>query len=332
MPKADVTYNTIGFVGNIGSGATFTLYLDNEKTGAKTYHVWFKQLEGNGKLTLTTGKSGAVNLEFGGGTYVAIISVDEAGNIVNVASTPTDTISNGNSQPATSSGVAQIITDTKNGTVMENLDLNSYTECGLYVTKNDESYTNVPEGMDDRYFSLLVVATAKYLPPQEDHPFRNQILYKYDTSEIYIRTYSWRGSGLVWQDWRKVVFQDELGIKETEKRIGTWIDGSPLYEKAILFNVPQNGEYSVPINFVNLKNVVNWRGNFFQSDYQNPAFIMHIPYTYFEQNNLANMINIYGYYLPSSSAFQFNFYGSGVYANAYFFGQAILYVQYTKNS
>jgi hypothetical protein len=332
MPKADVTYNTIGFVGNIGSGATFTLYLDNEKTGAKTYHVWFKQLEGNGKLTLTTGKSGAVNLEFGGGTYVAIISVDEAGNIVNVASTPTDTISNGNSQPATSSGVAQIITDTKNGTVMENLDLNSYTECGLYVTKNDESYTNVPEGMDDRYFSLLVVATAKYLPPQEDHPFRNQILYKYDTSEIYIRTYSWRGSGLVWQDWRKVVFQDELGIKETEKRIGTWIDGSPLYEKAILFNVPQNGEYSVPINVVNLKNVVNWRGNFFQSDYQNPAFIMHIPYTYFEQNNLANMINIYGYYLPSSSAFQFNFYGSGVYANAYFFGQAILYVQYTKNS
>ena len=107
MPNADVTYDTIGFVGDIGNGATFTLYLDNEKTGAKSYHVWFKQLGGTGKLTLTTNKSGAVDLQFGGGTYVAIISVDENGNIVNVASTPTDTITSGNNQPATSSGVAE---------------------------------------------------------------------------------------------------------------------------------------------------------------------------------------------------------------------------------
>ena len=113
MPKADVTYNTIGFVGNVGSGATFTLYLDNEKTGEKTYHVWFKQLAGNGKLTLTTGKQGAVNLTMGTGTYVAIISVDEAGNIVDVASTPTSLISAGNNQPATSGGVAQAISDAK---------------------------------------------------------------------------------------------------------------------------------------------------------------------------------------------------------------------------
>jgi hypothetical protein len=109
MPKADVTYNTIGFVGNVGTNATFTLYLDNEKTGAKTYHVWFKQLAGNGKLTLTTGKQGAVNLAMGVGTYVAIISVDEAGNIVDVATTPTNTIAIGNSQPATSGGVALAI-------------------------------------------------------------------------------------------------------------------------------------------------------------------------------------------------------------------------------
>lgn len=111
MPKADVTYNTIGFVGDVGEGATFTLYLDNEKTGAKTYHVWFKQLAGSGKLTLTTGKQGAVNLTMGVGTYVAIISVDEAGNIVDVASTPTSLISAGNNQPATSGGVAQAISD-----------------------------------------------------------------------------------------------------------------------------------------------------------------------------------------------------------------------------
>jgi hypothetical protein len=106
MPKADVTYNTIGFVGTVGTGATFTLYLDNEKTGAKTYHVYFKQLGGTGKLTLTTGVSGATNLTLNAGTYVAIIYVDENGNITNTASTPTNTIETGNTQPATSNGVA----------------------------------------------------------------------------------------------------------------------------------------------------------------------------------------------------------------------------------
>lgn len=81
MPKADVTYNTIGFTGNVGEGKIFKLYLDNERTGAKTYHVYFKQLSGSGKLTLTTGVSGADNLELNAGTYVTIVYVDENGNI-----------------------------------------------------------------------------------------------------------------------------------------------------------------------------------------------------------------------------------------------------------
>lgn len=82
MPKADVTYNTIGFIGDIGSAdKTFTLYLDNEKTGAKTYHVYIRQLAGSGKLKLTTGKSGATDIQLDAGTYVVIIYVDENGNI-----------------------------------------------------------------------------------------------------------------------------------------------------------------------------------------------------------------------------------------------------------
>ena len=109
MPKADVTYNTIGFVGTVGTGTTFTLYLDNEKTGAKTYHVYFKQLGGTGKLTLTTGVSGASNLVLNAGTYVAIIYVDENGNITNTASTPTATIEAGSTQPVTSGGVANAL-------------------------------------------------------------------------------------------------------------------------------------------------------------------------------------------------------------------------------
>ena len=109
MPKADVTYNTIGFIGNCASGgSTFTLYLDNEKTGAKTYHVYFKQL-GGGNLTLTTGKAGASDLVLNSGTYVAIIYVDENGNVTSQGATATNSIAVGNTQPATSGGVAQAI-------------------------------------------------------------------------------------------------------------------------------------------------------------------------------------------------------------------------------
>ena len=114
MPKADVTYNTIGFVGNVGSGATFTLYLDNAKTGSKTYHVYFKQLAGSGKLTLTTGKAGATNLVLSVGTYVVIIYVDENGNVTTQGATATDVIQTGSTQPVESGAVAdeiQNITD-----------------------------------------------------------------------------------------------------------------------------------------------------------------------------------------------------------------------------
>lgn len=82
MVSGDVIYNTIGFIGDVGEGATFKLYLDNQSTGAKTYHVYLKQLGGAGKLRLTTGKAGASNLELDSGTYVTIIYVDENGNVL----------------------------------------------------------------------------------------------------------------------------------------------------------------------------------------------------------------------------------------------------------
>ena len=109
MPKADVIYDTIGFVGNVGSGATFQLYFDSDKTGAKTYHVYFKQLAGSGKLTLTTGVSGKANLVMNAGTYVAIIYVDQEGNVTSQGATPTSTISVGNTQPVSSGAVASAL-------------------------------------------------------------------------------------------------------------------------------------------------------------------------------------------------------------------------------
>ena len=109
MPKADVIYDTIGFTGACASGgSTFQLYFDTEKTGAKTYHVYFKQL-GGGKLTLTTGVSGKANLVLNSGTYVAIIYVDQEGNVPSQGATATSTIEAGSTRPVTSGGVASAI-------------------------------------------------------------------------------------------------------------------------------------------------------------------------------------------------------------------------------
>ena len=125
MPKADVIYDTIGFVGECASGgSTFTLYYDSEKTGAKTYHIYFKQLAG-GKLTLTTGVTGKANLVLNSGTYVAIIYVDQEGNVTSQGTTPVNSVTADNMQSVTSNAVAQALetgtisnkTFTQNGTV-----------------------------------------------------------------------------------------------------------------------------------------------------------------------------------------------------------------------
>lgn len=85
MPKADVILDVIGFTGDIGNtDKEFELYFDgSSKTGAKTYHVYFKNLTGSGKLKLKVGSS---SLSFSGGTYVAIIYVDESGEVRNMGS------------------------------------------------------------------------------------------------------------------------------------------------------------------------------------------------------------------------------------------------------
>lgn len=109
MPASDVTFDTIGFSGDVGSGATFTLYLDDEKTGSKNYNLYIRNLSGTGKLTLTTGKTGATNAVLEVGNYVGRIYVDENGNVKIESLTATSTIASGNNQPATSGGVADAI-------------------------------------------------------------------------------------------------------------------------------------------------------------------------------------------------------------------------------
>ena len=110
MSASDVTFNTIGFTGTMTANKTFTLYLDNEKTGAKSYNIYVKNLIGNFNLTLTTGRAGKTNYVLKGGVNLTgRILVDDEGNITSQSVTATSVIESGNNQPATSDGVANAI-------------------------------------------------------------------------------------------------------------------------------------------------------------------------------------------------------------------------------
>lgn len=109
--KADIVYNTIGFTGAIGTGKTFTFFLDSEQTGAKKYNIYVKNLTGTGSVTLTTGVSGADNFLLNAGTYVTSIYIDEDGNVLGESIDVTDVVESGNEQPVSSGGVASALSD-----------------------------------------------------------------------------------------------------------------------------------------------------------------------------------------------------------------------------
>ena len=112
MSASDVTFNTIGFTGTLTANKTFTFYLDDEKTGAKSYNIYVKNLSGNFNLTLTTGRSGKTNYVLKGGVNLTgRILIDDEGNITSQSLTATSVIESGNNQPATSDGVANAIQD-----------------------------------------------------------------------------------------------------------------------------------------------------------------------------------------------------------------------------
>ena len=92
MQSSDVIYDTIGFTGVCAAGgSSFILYLDDERTGAKNYALYVKNLSG-GNLTLTTGKTGATDLVLNPGTYVGMIYVSPEGDVKLLSSTPSQTV------------------------------------------------------------------------------------------------------------------------------------------------------------------------------------------------------------------------------------------------
>ena len=106
MDKSEVTFNTIGFTGNVDTGKTFKLYIDDENTGSKNYNVYVKNLAGSGKLTLATDRAGSSGLELPSGSYVAQVYVDTDGNVLQKAISTVNTVESGNMHSVTSNAVA----------------------------------------------------------------------------------------------------------------------------------------------------------------------------------------------------------------------------------
>lgn len=182
MPKADVTFNTIGFIGDCGAGATFKLYFDENGTGSKSYHVWFKQLAG-GKLTLTTGVAGKQNLEMDSGTYVAIIYVDQEGNVLNQANAVS--VNSGGQSAGTASTI------TVNGKTYDvgggggsGIPLGGWTSFENDTAPNDEWLEAGTTFDSDTYPEMYLYLGDNTVPERYDHsrPSKDVITQKFNNS------------------------------------------------------------------------------------------------------------------------------------------------------
>ena len=255
MPKADVTYNTIGFTGSVGTNLTFTLYLDNEKTGSKTYHVYFKQLGGTGKLTLTTGKAGATNLVMEIGTYVAIIYVDENGNITSQGMTATSSVSSGNSQPVTSGGVADAIAQIAETNIIYD---NTITDCNNAWQKGKtvtywlaNNIANNPKTNHTWYIlsqcNPSVVSSNAYIT-QIATPSDNG-----NYNEMYIRHAYLSNGTLTFSSWIRMANESDLCFYYRYKTIGDYN-----IHWAKLFSYKQGRQYSsIAVDFTIILHSIN---------------------------------------------------------------------------
>ena len=121
----------------------------------------------------------------------------------------------------------------------------------------------------------------------------------------------------------------EVTYSLNEHKIGKWVDDSDLYEKTIVLNIPDNGNYAVSTGVSDLKNLAHFTGIFYQGSMSNPQWCMHIPYTYIDTIN-GTFLNIYVYYDPTTKSFQCNFVGT--YSPHYYNGEAYITFRYTKSN
>lgn len=207
QPIGDVGLDVIGFIGNTGdANKTFTLFFSADGTGAKTYHVYFKQLSGTGKLILTTGVQGTEQLEFSTGTYVAIIYVDENGNVKNSFGI-SDYITS--SQTAWSGEKTQTeINDVRGDIPTKTSELNNdsgfitganiptktsdlINDSGFITSPTHDYYFDLRSYPSDRFYALFIYSSEEvelYVSSTstvDGEPYNNNYLHG------FFRTYGW---------------------------------------------------------------------------------------------------------------------------------------------
>jgi hypothetical protein len=212
--KADVTFNTLGFTGAIGnSNRTFTLHFDNtSKTGSKSYTVYAKNLTGSGKLILTTGVSGASDLELPSGNNVASVYVDENGNIISTEFSMVTDVSNLNSSvddindkiPSNASTSNQLATqsDVVTQETLLNPNLNTLLDFKCYRV-----YTDNSSAYNDGHFPVENYGTVFNAKPAVGENMM-QIFYPDYSNNIYTRLYK-DGE---WTNWTKIINENDISV------------------------------------------------------------------------------------------------------------------------
>lgn len=177
----DVIYDTLGFTGT-SSDDTFTIYLDDEGTGAKVYNLYVKNLTGS--LTLTTGFNYAEDLIISGGTYTGSILVDTLGNISLQSST---VAVNSGAIPA---GTANTISV---GGQTYNLGGGGGSGIEVYPTEEDLEEDLPNKNVGDLVGSLapdlLLANIQSYINQQIKNAFETQCSYsteEVDTGKLWI--------------------------------------------------------------------------------------------------------------------------------------------------
>ena len=229
--KADVTFDTLGFTGAIPSGGrTFTLYRDDEGTGAKNYTIYTKNLTGSDNLILTTGVSGKTTATIGSGNSIIHLYVDTDGNVVTQSVATTSTVEEGNTLPVTSEGVAAAIG-------------------GQYPIPIDKGGTNATTAKEAEYNLISGVETVETEPDDNRYlALRNQTL---SSSK---GTFRWTKCSSVW-NWIKSKIQSiALTIGSTTSAIAETLYGSLTVKNSsgtTTASITQNGEISSQTLYAN---------------------------------------------------------------------------------
>lgn len=127
-------------------------------------------------------------------------------------------------------------------------DLNNMTTIGTYYSLTPDitnSLVNCP--IKNAGFKLIAENTTG-----TNRIIQTIKVNNINTSETYVRTYTGR-----WGEWNIVMTGN---YSTSERRIGTWIDGKPIYRKVVSKKVTTTGSTNIAHGINNIDIITNLRG------------------------------------------------------------------------